>query len=210
MLIAIPDPYPERNLLAIQAPKLGSFIASGTWDAKRLGSKRIRRKIVLRAHTLLRIPSDGRDGPDHDLPFPGSASGYDSPRGGTNDRLTKWVVLIAGNVLCAGSPIPIKDKLRQAVNRRKALTKFPLKSSWGYTLGYNRKGARPRLNGQRCGRRAAGGWVPPAYQSRTVRVEAFERSRLLKPFARRMTARSNARTIFAYQSRGAPTLFHRN
>jgi len=27
---------------------------------------------------------------------------------------------------------------------------------WGYTLGYNRKVARPRLNGRRCGRHAAG------------------------------------------------------
>src|SRR5271169_447305 len=34
VLIAIPDPWTERNLLAIEVPKLGSFIASGTWDAK--------------------------------------------------------------------------------------------------------------------------------------------------------------------------------
>ncbi len=37
VLIAIPDPWAERNLLAIQVPKLGSFIASGTWDAKEIG-----------------------------------------------------------------------------------------------------------------------------------------------------------------------------
>jgi cytochrome bd ubiquinol oxidase subunit I len=37
VLIAIPDPYAERNLLAIEVPKLGSFIASGTWDAKEVG-----------------------------------------------------------------------------------------------------------------------------------------------------------------------------
>jgi hypothetical protein len=33
VLIAIPDPSEQRNLLALQIPKLGSFIASGTWDA---------------------------------------------------------------------------------------------------------------------------------------------------------------------------------
>ncbi len=37
VLIAIPDPWTERNLLAIEVPKLGSFIASGTWDAKEVG-----------------------------------------------------------------------------------------------------------------------------------------------------------------------------
>jgi cytochrome d ubiquinol oxidase subunit I len=37
VLIAIPDPWTERNLLPIEVPKLGSFIASGTWDAKEVG-----------------------------------------------------------------------------------------------------------------------------------------------------------------------------
>ncbi len=37
VLIAIPDPWTERNLLAIEVPKLGSFIASGRWDAKEVG-----------------------------------------------------------------------------------------------------------------------------------------------------------------------------
>jgi cytochrome d ubiquinol oxidase subunit I len=37
VLIAIPDPWTQRNLLAIEAPKLGSLIASGTWDAKEIG-----------------------------------------------------------------------------------------------------------------------------------------------------------------------------
>src|SRR5208282_1079009 len=37
VLIAIPDRYAERNLLAIEVPKLGSFIASGNWDAKEVG-----------------------------------------------------------------------------------------------------------------------------------------------------------------------------
>jgi cytochrome bd ubiquinol oxidase subunit I len=37
VLIAIPDPWTERNLLAIEVPKLGSFIASGSWDAKEIG-----------------------------------------------------------------------------------------------------------------------------------------------------------------------------
>jgi cytochrome d ubiquinol oxidase subunit I len=37
VLIALPDPWTERNLLAIEVPKLGSFIASGDWDAKEVG-----------------------------------------------------------------------------------------------------------------------------------------------------------------------------
>ena len=37
VLIALPDPWAERNLLAIEVPKLGSFIASGTWVAKEIG-----------------------------------------------------------------------------------------------------------------------------------------------------------------------------
>lgn len=39
VLIALPDPSAERNLLAIEVPKLGSFIASGTWDGKEVGLK---------------------------------------------------------------------------------------------------------------------------------------------------------------------------
>jgi cytochrome d ubiquinol oxidase subunit I len=37
VLIGIPDPAAERNLFAISVPKLGSFIASGTWDSKEVG-----------------------------------------------------------------------------------------------------------------------------------------------------------------------------
>jgi cytochrome d ubiquinol oxidase subunit I len=37
VLIAIPDEAAQRNLLAIEVPRLGSFIASGTWDARELG-----------------------------------------------------------------------------------------------------------------------------------------------------------------------------
>ena len=37
VLVAIPDAAAERNLFAIEVPKLGSFIASGTWDAKEVG-----------------------------------------------------------------------------------------------------------------------------------------------------------------------------
>jgi cytochrome bd ubiquinol oxidase subunit I len=37
VLIAIPDPFAERNLYALEIPKLGSFIASGTWDAREVG-----------------------------------------------------------------------------------------------------------------------------------------------------------------------------
>ena len=37
VLIAIPDPIAERNLFALEIPKLGSFIASGTWDSREVG-----------------------------------------------------------------------------------------------------------------------------------------------------------------------------
>jgi cytochrome bd ubiquinol oxidase subunit I len=37
VLIAVPDPYAERNLFALEIPKLGSFIASGTWDSREVG-----------------------------------------------------------------------------------------------------------------------------------------------------------------------------
>jgi cytochrome d ubiquinol oxidase subunit I len=37
VLIAIPDEARERNLFAIEIPKLGSFIASGNWTAREIG-----------------------------------------------------------------------------------------------------------------------------------------------------------------------------
>jgi cytochrome d ubiquinol oxidase subunit I len=37
VLLAIPDPWTQRNLLALEVPKLGSFIASGNWTAKEIG-----------------------------------------------------------------------------------------------------------------------------------------------------------------------------
>ena len=37
VLIALPDPFAERNLFAIEIPKLGSFIASGNWTAREIG-----------------------------------------------------------------------------------------------------------------------------------------------------------------------------
>jgi cytochrome d ubiquinol oxidase subunit I len=37
VLIALPDPFQQRNLLALEIPKLGSFIASGNWDAREIG-----------------------------------------------------------------------------------------------------------------------------------------------------------------------------
>jgi cytochrome d ubiquinol oxidase subunit I len=37
VLIAIPDEARERNLFAIEVPKLGSFIASGNWTAREIG-----------------------------------------------------------------------------------------------------------------------------------------------------------------------------
>ena len=37
VLIAIPDESAQRNLFALEVPRLGSFIASGTWDAREIG-----------------------------------------------------------------------------------------------------------------------------------------------------------------------------
>jgi cytochrome d ubiquinol oxidase subunit I len=37
VLIALPDPYAQRNLLALEIPRLGSFIASGNWSAREIG-----------------------------------------------------------------------------------------------------------------------------------------------------------------------------
>lgn len=37
VLIGIPDENTERNLLAVTVPRLGSFIASGTWDSREVG-----------------------------------------------------------------------------------------------------------------------------------------------------------------------------
>jgi cytochrome bd-type quinol oxidase subunit 1 len=37
VLIALPDPFAERNLFPIEIPRLGSFIASGNWTAREIG-----------------------------------------------------------------------------------------------------------------------------------------------------------------------------
>jgi cytochrome d ubiquinol oxidase subunit I len=37
VLMAIPDPWAQRNPFAIEVPRLGSFIASGNWTAKEIG-----------------------------------------------------------------------------------------------------------------------------------------------------------------------------
>ena len=37
VLIAIPDESAQRNLFALEVPRLGSFIASGTWDSREIG-----------------------------------------------------------------------------------------------------------------------------------------------------------------------------
>jgi cytochrome bd-type quinol oxidase subunit 1 len=66
VLIAIPDPLTERNLLAIEVPNLGSFIASGTWDAKDIGLDDFPLEDrPAGGHPILRVPHDGRHGPDH-------------------------------------------------------------------------------------------------------------------------------------------------
>jgi cytochrome d ubiquinol oxidase subunit I len=37
VLLAIPDPWTQRNLYAIEVLRLGSFVASGNWTAKEIG-----------------------------------------------------------------------------------------------------------------------------------------------------------------------------
>jgi cytochrome d ubiquinol oxidase subunit I len=37
VLVAIPDPWAQRNLFPVEIPRLGSFIASGDWTAKEIG-----------------------------------------------------------------------------------------------------------------------------------------------------------------------------
>ena len=37
VLLAIPDPAQQKNLFAIEIPKLGSFIASGNWTSREVG-----------------------------------------------------------------------------------------------------------------------------------------------------------------------------
>jgi cytochrome d ubiquinol oxidase subunit I len=37
VLIGVPDEKGERNLFALEVPRLGSFIASGTWDSREVG-----------------------------------------------------------------------------------------------------------------------------------------------------------------------------
>jgi len=44
VLFAIPDSRSERNLFAIDVPRLGSFIASGNWTAREIGLETIRRE----------------------------------------------------------------------------------------------------------------------------------------------------------------------
>jgi len=39
VIIAIPDEANQRNLFSLEIPRLGSFIASGTWDSKEVGLK---------------------------------------------------------------------------------------------------------------------------------------------------------------------------
>jgi cytochrome d ubiquinol oxidase subunit I len=39
VIIGIPDDSAERNYFAIEIPKLGSFIATGTWDSREVGLK---------------------------------------------------------------------------------------------------------------------------------------------------------------------------
>ena len=66
VLIAIPDPVSERNLFAIEIPRLGSMIASGNWTAPEVGLESFPPKDRPSCHhSILRVPHHGRDGTDH-------------------------------------------------------------------------------------------------------------------------------------------------
>ena len=66
VLIAIPDEKAERNLFAIEVPKLGSFIASGNWTSSEIGLETFPREdrppVVI---PVLRLSDHGGDGTDH-------------------------------------------------------------------------------------------------------------------------------------------------
>ena len=66
VLIAWPDEASERNLFAIEIPRLGSFIASGNWTAREIGLETfpVEDRPPVR-HPLLRVPRHGRHGADH-------------------------------------------------------------------------------------------------------------------------------------------------
>lgn len=65
VLIAIPDPRQERNLFALEIPKLGSFIASGNWDAREGARCVPTGRPSAGNHSFLRVSRHGRHGPDH-------------------------------------------------------------------------------------------------------------------------------------------------
>ena len=62
--MALPDQKSERNLFAIEIPKLGSMIASGNWTAKEIGleafPKEDRPPVVI---PFFGVPVHGGDGP---------------------------------------------------------------------------------------------------------------------------------------------------
>ena len=66
VLIGIPDPDQERNLYAIEIPRLGSFIASGTWDSREVGLEEFAAgRPAAGADPVLRLSHHGRHGPAH-------------------------------------------------------------------------------------------------------------------------------------------------
>ena len=66
VLIGLPDPRARKNLFALVVPKLGSFIASGTWDSREVGLDTFPpRGSPARHHSLLHLPYHGGHGPDH-------------------------------------------------------------------------------------------------------------------------------------------------
>lgn len=65
VLIGIPDEAGERNLLALSVPKLGSFIASGTWDLREVGLDSFHPRTAAGGRPVLRLPHHGRHGAGH-------------------------------------------------------------------------------------------------------------------------------------------------
>ena len=77
MLIAIPDASAERNLFALEVPRLGSFIAIGHLGLRaRSGSTRSRPRTARRcSFPFFDLPPHGGHGPASCWRFPGSAPG---------------------------------------------------------------------------------------------------------------------------------------
>ncbi len=121
VFLAIPDPAAQRNLLPLEVPYLGSFIASGTWDSRQVGLEVLPRTgSPAGDHPIFRVPHHGRNGRDHAGDFLVRLVPVVAPQPGGHplvpmDRLPRVPLrLCRGHfrlVHCRGGP-PALDRLR--------------------------------------------------------------------------------------------------